>query len=168
MICGPSVGPTVGPSVGITGLPPSSVVWSEFHIEVLIFGSQNEICRNVSEYQNNIKSPYTGGVGIRSLSSAGSCCHSSVRRGTSPRSSLRPLPQGGTLHWALPEPSWGSPETSYLSRPSQLENQTYRVPASKRLVRIWIYFKQTLMLFFCLHSQLLSLVRPIQMLCFLV
>lgn len=69
---------------------------------------------------------YTGGVGTRSLSSAGSCCHSRVHLSTSQRSSRQRRSQGGRPCWALPAPSWGSPEMSCLSRPSQLQHGTRR------------------------------------------
>lgn len=93
---------------------------------------------------------------MRTLSSAGSCCHSSVRHCTSPRSSLRPPPQGERLHWAHPEPSWGIPETSYLSSPSQLENQTCKVGAHIHIFKFKAQVQEALwkkhFVHFCTHS----------------
>lgn len=67
------------------------------------------------------QSPYTADVDMQSLSSADSCCRSSVHRRTSPHSSPRPRHQDGRPRWVLQEPSSRSQRTSYLSSPSQLK-----------------------------------------------
>lgn len=103
------------------------VVWKKVLLREIVnllflFSEElNENCRTELALKEN---PYTGGGGMQTLSSAGSCCHSSVHRHTSPRSSPRPRLRGERLHWAHLEPSWWSPETSCLSSPSQLEHQT--------------------------------------------
>lgn len=100
---------------------------------------------------------------MQSLFFVGSCCRSIVRLGTSQRSSPLPLHQGERLHLVRQEPSLGRQQMSCPSSPNQLratKKQGIGLSCHKSPT------KTTVMTL--LKLQFLSLVRPIQMLCFLV